>query len=514
MRPQAIARDLRSISPMTISERRVVKFLLAAFKHETNTFSPVVTDRKRFFKGSTTPICGEAAIQARRKTGTGMGGFLQVCEEESIEVSVAVVADARPSGIVPQEVFDDIATIICGALQADHYDGLLLDLHGAMVSEQHEDAEGELLRRIRVINADIPIGVALDMHANLYPEFIERVNVLTGFHTYPHVDMYETGELAAKLLVRTVRGEINPVLYWNNRPMMPHVMRQGTHQFPNRALQQRCRELEQSNVLAASLFVGFPHADIRNIGVSAVVCADGNVDVAKQECEALLDMAWTHRKDFLYQGRPLAESIAMAQKALAKPVVLLDHCDNVASGGTMDTTGVLKACLDAGLRNAVFFAIHDPASVDQAFTAGIGSTVDFVLGGKALLEATHEDNPSLPLTAKVINLHDGLIKLHGPMMAGMETSMGRTAVLETSGMQIVIIAGHSEPNDKSCFHSLGINVTEKDYVIIKSRVHWRAGLGDIAKTVIECDSVGLTTSDYSKLTFRHIRRPIYPIDAM
>ena len=491
-----------------------MKFLLAAFKHETNTFSPVITDRKRFFKGSDTPICGDAAVQARRDTGTGMGGFIQVCDQENIAFSVAVVADARPRGVVPQEVFDSISNIICDALRSDHYDGLLLDLHGAMVSEEFEDAEGELLRRIRAINTDIPIGVALDMHSNLYPEFVERVNILTGFHTYPHVDMYETGELAAKLLVRTVRGEIKPVLYWNNRPMMPHVMRQGTHQFPNKALQQHCRDLEQSKVLAASLFIGFPHADIHNVGVSAVVCADANADVAQHECEALLDMAWEHRQDFLYEGRPLAESIALAQQAQAKPVVLLDHCDNVASGGTMDTTGVLKACLDAGLRNAVFFAIHDPASVEQAFAAGIGNTVDLVLGGKAKLEATHEDNPPLPLTAKVVNLHHGLIKLHGPMMAGMETAMGRTAVLETAGMQIVIIAGHSEPNDKSCFLSLGINVAEKDYVIIKSRVHWRAGLGDIAKTVIECDSVGLTTSDYSKLTFNKIRRPIYPIDAM
>ena len=491
-----------------------MKFLVAAFKHETNTFSPVITDRRRFFNGEAEPLRGDDAINARRGTGTGMGGFIAVCEREGIAMEAAVLADAWPSGIVQSDAYEYIAGLICEALEKGRYDAVLLDLHGAMVAEGFEDAEGELLRRLRAIHPSIPIGVALDMHSNLYPEFVERVTVLTGFHTYPHVDMFETGQLAAELLVRTVRGEIKPVLYFNNRPMLPHVMRQGTHQFPNQALQQRCRELEAGEVLAASLFVGFPNADITNAGLSAVVCTDGNRAAAESACEDLLDMAWDARQDFLYEGRPLAESIAMAQQATAKPVVLLDHCDNVASGGTMDTTGVLKACLDAGLTNAVFFAIHDPESVEKAFAAGVGATVDFVLGGKALLEATQEPNPPLPLTAKVVNLHSGLIKLHGPMMAGMETAMGRTAVLEVPGMLIVIIAGHAEPNDKSCFHSLGIDVASKDYVIIKSRVHWRAGLGDVAQTIIECDSVGLTTSDYGKLPFRHVRRPIYPLDAM
>lgn len=254
-----------------------MRLLLASFKHETNTFSPVPTPFQRFFRDGAV-LGGAEAIAARRGTGTAMGGFIEVAQRLGAHMVVPVVAEASPSGPVDPQAYERICGLIVQAAASEAFDGILLDLHGAMVTPDYEDGEGELLRRLRDVQPDTPIGVTLDMHANLYPEMISRVTVLTGYHTYPHVDMAAAGKRAAELLCRAIQGEIRPVLAWDNRPMLPHVMRQGTHAEPNRSLQASCIALEQAGcgILAASMFTGFPHADVRNAGLSAVICADAD----------------------------------------------------------------------------------------------------------------------------------------------------------------------------------------------------------------------------------------------
>lgn len=489
--------------------------LLATFKHETNTFSPQPTQFREFFRYKDTALVGEEAINARRGTGSGVGGYIDYLESlDGVSFDVAVTAEARPSGVVTSDAYERIVGLITDALKGGRYDGILLDLHGAMVAEGFEDGEGELLRRLRDIDAQIPIGVTLDMHANNYASMIDKVTVLTGYHTYPHVDIGDAGRRCAVLLVKAIRGEITPKIAFGSRPMLPHVMRQGTHQNPNRALQAACMDLEENDCLAASLFTGFPHADIEHAGLSVVVITDNDQEQAQRLCDELLTQAWDVRTDFLYQSSPLEQSIVQAKAATKFPVVILDHCDNVSSGGTMDTTVVLAELIRQGIDDCVYFAIRDPEAVEQAAQAGIGETVTLTLGGKAKLEATGEENPSLTVTGRVRVLHDGDITLHGPMMAGVAISIGKTAVLDVDGILVVVISGRAEPSDINCFLSLGIDVRTKKYIAIKSRVHWRAGLGDIVGTVIESDGVGVTTSDYSKLPFENIRRPIYPLDDM
>ncbi|MEO6984876.1 MAG: M81 family metallopeptidase [Paralcaligenes sp.] len=490
-----------------------MRLLLATFKHETNTFSPVATPFERFFKGSGNPLTGTQAIAARTGTGSGIGGFIDVAARYGARIVVPVVADARPSGPVDRSAYEKIVAAILLAAE-DAFDGILLDLHGAMVVEGIEDGEGELLRRLRCLQPSVPIGVTLDMHANLYPDLVSLATVITGYHTYPHIDIYEAGVRAAEILCRTIQGELHPVMAWGNRPMLPHVMRQGTHSGPNRELQQHCKELEKSTVLAASLFVGFPHADIANAGLSVVVCTDARPDVASASCESLLNEAWDRRAEFLFESVPLVSAVESATRYTDYPVVLLDHCDNASSGGTMDTTVVLQEVINQGISNAVFYAIFDPASVSQAIAAGVGNSVTVSLGGKAHLLATHEENPSLPVTATVRTISDGRFKLWGPMSAGVEICTGPTVVLDTDRILIVVTSGHMEPFDLNCFYSLGIDVRNMHYVIMKSRVHWRAGFTGLAKHVIECDGIGVTTSDYSKLTFKNVRRPMYPLDSM
>ncbi|MCX7159010.1 MAG: M81 family metallopeptidase, partial [Proteobacteria bacterium] len=214
--------------------------VIAQMKHETNTFSPVPTPIQRFAVGTPLPHEGAAGVQALRGTGS---------EDKAFEYMAGRICDAVAKGC----------------------DAILLDLQGAMVTESYEDGEGELLARVRKLAPNTPIAVALDMHTNLYPAIVENSDVIAGYQTYPHVDVYETGMRAGKALFAMLEGKAKPAMAWGQRAMLPHVMRQSSLDSPNREIQARCRQMEKEGALCASLFVGFPHADILNAGLSTVV---------------------------------------------------------------------------------------------------------------------------------------------------------------------------------------------------------------------------------------------------
>ena len=491
-----------------------MRLLVAMFKHETNTFSPVPTPFGRFYRGVPANASSAEAIDAFRGIGLAIGGFIDVAERIGAEIVVATAAEAQPSSPTDDATYERISQMILEQVSRGGFDGILLDLHGAMVTQTLEDAEGTLLKRLRSIDPTTPVGVTLDMHANLYEDMVANATVITGYHTYPHVDIHAAGVRAAELIVRTIQGEIRPVMVWGNKPMLPHVMRQGTHSEPNKSLQARCVAFEQGQALAASVFVGFPHADISNAGLSAVVCTDGNAALAGAMRDELLEHAWRERQKFVFEAEPLQAAVTRAKQAMQFPVVLLDHCDNSASGGSMDTTRVLAEVLRQGLDNAVFYAICDPEAVQQALSAGLGAQVTLSIGGKTPMPALKEQNPPLTVTGRVKLAFDGLYRNRGPMYAGVRTDLGPTVVLDTGAVEIVLISNHQEPFDLNCLSSVGVDPLQKRFIILKSRVHWRAGFGDLARDVIECDGLGVTTSDYSRLEFRKVRRPIFPLDPL
>jgi microcystin degradation protein MlrC len=492
-----------------------MRLLIAAMQHETNTFSPVPTPLARFGGGHPPPR-GAEAIAACRGTRTAAGAYLDLAEEVGADVVFPIAANAWPSGPVDDSAFEEIVGAICSEVSMGGFDGIMLELHGAMVTQSLEDGEGALLKRIRAIDAKTPIAVSLDMHANLYDEIIENATVVAGYRTYPHVDMYESGALAGSILLRAIRGEVNPVMAWGNAPMLPHVMKQGTFENPNKALQARCAAMHQEGALAASLFTGFPHADVRNAGLSAVVVTDGDRMLATRLRDELLAQAWRHREDFVFRIEQLSQSVARAKalgdEAGSGPIILLDHYDNCASGGTMDTTVVLAEVLRQGLSNVVAFAIFDPAAVQEAISAGVGAEITLSIGGKMKMPAIAAASPPLRASGRVRTITDGRFRNRGPMGRGVETNMGPSVVLDTGCADIVLISNHAEPYDLNCFLSLGIDPLAKKYVLLKSRVHWRAGFGEIARAVVECAGVGVCTSDYNELTFERVRRPIYPLD--
>lgn len=492
-----------------------MKVLAATMSHETNTFSPVPTPIERFGAGRM-PLEGEAALRAALRGSMTLSGMVAVAQERGAEIITPILAGAPPSGPVHDDAYQYMTDRICDA--AAGCDALLLDLHGAMVTQSLEDGEGALLERLRSLYPGIPIAVGLDMHANLYPAMVENATVVAGYMTYPHIDMKETGARSAGVLFDALEGMVNPTMVWGNAPMLPHVMRQGTDDFPNKQLQARVRELEQTEALAVSLFTGFPHADIYNAGLSVVVVTDNDVKKAEDIRDELLEAAWRDREAFVYKLEPLDESIARGVDAAAEPgdgpVILLDHYDNTASGGTMDTTDVLREILAQEIEDVAAFGIHDPAAVDEMIAAGVGSEVTVSLGGKFHMDALPEQSSPLEVTGTVRLLSDGEYTVVGPMATGERAHMGKTAVLDTGKVKIVVISRHVEPYDLGCFYSVGIDPLNTTFLMLKSRIHYRATFMPIAKAIIECAGKGVCTSDYSQLTFNNVRRPIYPLDAI
>jgi len=496
-----------------------MRVVIAQMKHETNTFSPVPTPLARFAGDDELPPEGGDAYQAYKNTGSAIAAFIELAEEAGAEILLPVAASAWPSGPVDDSAFEYIAGKICSAV-AEGCDAVLLDLHGAMVTRSHDDGEGELLRRIRAVAPKVPIGVALDMHTNLFPAMAEGATAIAGYHTYPHVDMFETGLRAGRAIFALLAGRARPALAWGQRPMLPHVMRQGTDDSPNREIQARCREIEIEGALCASVFVGFPNADVAQAGLSAVVVTDGDPARAERWRDELLAMAWDSRQLFVYQPEPLAESMERAQalriglRPDAGPVVLLDHCDNCASGGTMDTMDVLGAMVDAGLDNAAAFAICDPEAVQILARAGVGAQLAISLGGKLDMPSIGRKGKPRTLRGRVKLLCDGRYRNRGPMARGQLEHMGLTAVFDTGRIEVVVISQHVEPHDLAAFQAVGIDPASKSYLMLKSRVHWRAGLRPLAGAVVECDGSGVCTSDYASLPFERVRRPIYPLDRL
>jgi microcystin degradation protein MlrC len=273
------------------------------------------------------------------------------------------------------------------------------------------------------------------------------------------------------------------------------------------------REAEASGeVLAATVFGGFALADIADAGSSVVCIADGSRAKAEAAADRLARQLWDTRGEFVYRHHPLADAVAEAKAIPEGPVLLLDHADNTGSGGTQDVMTVIEEVLRQGLEDVAVAAVWDPAAVRQMQIAGVGSTITVALGGKTDMPSIGETGRPLTVTGRVKALTDGEWVVRGPMYNGLKVSMGPSALLDTGRMQIVVTSRHHEPWDQGVFLSMGVDPKYKRYLLLKSRIHYRAGFAPIARATITCDGIGVTTSDNRLLTYRNVRRPIFPLD--
>ncbi|MFI5012578.1 MAG: MlrC C-terminal domain-containing protein [Hyphomicrobiales bacterium] len=262
------------------------------------------------------------------------------------------------------------------------------------------------------------------------------------------------------------------------------------------------------------MFVGFSHADIREAGLSAVVATDGDPVAARRMVDELLHQAWAARREFVFEVEPLAKSVARAKAmpASSEPIFLLDHYDNCASGGTMDTTAVLAEIIRQELDDVAFFGIYDPKAVQEAIAAGVGARLELEIGGKLAMPALRRPNPPLAVEGTVKTISIGSFTSRSASNRGVKVVLGPTVVFDTGRVEIVLLSKHVEPTAIDMLSVLGIDPRRKRFVAIKSRIHWRADLGTLAGAIVECAGLGVCTSNYDEIAFKNLRRPIYPLD--
>lgn len=491
-----------------------MRFVIAMMKHETNTFSPLPTPLSSFGRtgGHDGPFHGDEVVEAYAGTNNPIAAYLDLAREVGAEVVTPIAGEAWPGGPVPDDAFEAIANTICDSVVVG-CDALFLDLHGAMVTGLYDDPEGRLLKRVRTVAPDLPIAVAFDFHANLSAETIENATIITGYRTYPHVDMYDAGRRAGRTLLRSLDGEVEPVMAWGSLPLLTHMLRQTPARQPMKDVMDMAIAAEaEGKVLSASVFGGFPLADHPHVGVSTVVVGDGDAGAAVQLSEALLAMAWERRADFVYPVEPMEDSIARARALDGGPIVLVEHGDNCGAGGNQDVMAAVEEVMRQGLEDVAVSPVWDPGAVAEIIDAGVGNEVALDLGGKTDMPAINLEGRPLRVAGRVRAITDGRFTVTGPMMTGMRISLGRTAVLDCGGVEIMVSEERMEPFDLGVFRHAGIEPTRKKYLLIKSRQHFRAAFEPIARHIVEVAGPGVCSSDYGLFPFARLRRPIYPLD--
>ena len=378
-----------------------MKFLIARFNHETNTFSPVATSLADF-----EPRYGDDALNEQRDARTAMGAFIRIVQARPDATLITPVsATANPSGTVDADAYSHLVeTILAGVRQQP--DAILLDLHGALVAENAPDGEGELLKAIRAIAPDTPIAVALDLHGNVTPAMVDNANIIVSFKTYPHIDMAETGEHAGRLMMDWLAGKIRPLTRFAQLPLLSHTLRSNTNEGAMRRAVDAARRAEQEpGVLAVSIMAGFSLADFNDAGMSVIVVTDNDKALAEDVANDIARQIWRDREGFVYHSETLSESMAKAKALQAEPdngsgsgpVLLLDHSDNVMSGGTCDTMDVLQAALNAHLTPIVVGPICDPQAVQRLWKIRANEVVSADIGNR------------IPLAQQGITKHSGTL---------------------------------------------------------------------------------------------------------
>ena len=485
------------------------RIAIAGFQHETNTFVPIPTTYEDFVNGGAWPpmTFGDDVMTVFRGSKIPIGGFIDAAGDWDL---VPILwAGTEPSSYVDQSAFDRIAAMICDGIQkASPVDGIYLDLHGAMVSEHFEDAEGELLRRLRAaFGPDLPIVVSLDLHGNLTPEFFELATAVSIYRTYPHIDMAETGARAKQLMEKRLqRGQDFAKAYAQLDFIVP-IQEQSTRRDPGARLYGMLDGLQNDHVDSVDFAFGFPPADIEHCGISVFAYGDDQtgVDAARDQMVNALKAA---EPEFHNPLVPAAEAVSRAMQiaeTAEKPVVLCDPQDNPGAGATGETTGLLKALVTGGARSACLAVLWDPGTASKAHETGLGGEFDASLGG------LFPEIGGTPLQARVevVALSDGNFTFTGPMYGGFHAQLGAMAALrildDDSDVMVIVGSRRAQNADQAMITHLGLDPLSFKILVIKSAVHFLADYEPISETVIFAEAPGANPCRLDNIAYTRLR---------
>ncbi len=488
------------------------RIAVAGFQHETNTFAIRKADFKAFQMAKDWPgLCqGEDVIHKTNGFNLPITGAIESLTKQGLEIIPLSWAFAVPSGLVTRDAYETLASLILDALTVcGPVDGLYLDLHGAMVTEHFEDAEGELLRRIKMqIGTDIPVAASLDYHANITEQMVEFSDYLDVFRHYPHTDMAETGARVAQVLGKMVREDRRFLKQFCKSEYLIPLFQGCTTEEP-------CKRLTQGDLQGIrerlpdfhhiSFAAGFALADIEEAGPAIVAYgSDGNkIRWAIEEFKHKLDLT---EGLFNQPGLPVLEAVETAVRigdTASKPVILADAQDNPGAGGTADTMGLLKTLIRLQASNTVCGFIADPLAAEAAWNAGVGSVITVNLGGRGF-----EGDSPLTGDFKVIALGSGNVVGTGPMWQGARMQLGPCALLEYQKVRIAVSTKIVQTGDTALFRHLGVEPEQYSIVAIKSSVHFRAAFEPLAEQVILVLSPGPVIGDPTELDYSKLRKDV------
>lgn len=495
------------------------RILAGQISHETNVFAALPTMFADFEAAGL--VYGADCFVGASGTNAAFGGFLKGAEREGFELIPICSVWATPSGIVTADAAQRLGGILADglktALQGGPIDGVLLALHGAMVTELDRDGDAYLLETARaIVGPAVPIVSTLDLHANISERMVAAADVLIGYDTYPHIDMADRADEACTLLARMLRGEISPTPVLVKPPMLPTSQRMPTMNDPMHSLIECARELEtREGVVNVTIAGGFPPSDVEEGGFSVLVTTNNDRLLAEQLADELADLAWRMKEGFLGGVTSFEEAgDILASHTSEKPLLIVDIGDNPWTGGPGDSSELLRFLLECGVEDAALALIRDPESIQRCLQGGPGSWVDLQLGAK--IDRLHGD--PLSVRAYVRMISNGRYINDGPMMAGVPVNLGMTAVIVVGpnapqrGISVLVTTRAETPIDLNVFRAHGIEPTKQKVVALKGKGHFRAAFEPIVDRVVLVEGPGITGADLSRLPFAHIRRPIWPLD--
>ena len=494
----------------------MARIAVGGFQHETNTFAPLPTGLAQFIEPDAWPglVRGLEMLDAISGINLPAAGFVTAARALGHRIVPLLWCAAQPAGRVTREAFETISALLLARLaDAGPCDAVYLDLHGAMVAEHLDDADGELLKRVRAcIGPGVPLVASLDFHANISPDMVEAADALPCYRSYPHVDMAETGARAAsivhQILDRPVAARARRAL-----PFLMPLTSQCTLIEPLSSLMPRAATLETGDVLSLCLAPGFPLADVEDCGPTVIGCGwDGAA--LDRAAVALHDAVLAREADFALELATIEEAVAAARamtNSTGGPLVLADTQDNPGAGGNADTTSLLKALIAANLPGTAAGIFWDAESVARARAAGEGASVELAIGA-------HSGFPGeTPLVeaARVLQLGDGRFTGTGPFYKGGRFELGPMARVAIGAVEVLMASRKQQAADQAMFRHLGLEPSKARVLLLKSSVHFRADFGPIANRVIVVEAPGPNVADPAKLPFTKLpigrrRRPIRP----
>ncbi len=476
-----------------------MRILLAAFKQETATFNPACSTREHF------TVARGDDILALKNTRSEIGGALTVFAEMSVEIVPTYAAWAVSGGPVDDGELDGMIDEMLASVRAHrNVDGALIIFHGAMAGQTEMDPEGRVLTAAREILGDIPIVTTFDLHGVITDRLVEHSDAIVPFHTYPHVDQYETGQRGARCLLRLLTTTAKPVIARIKLPMLVRgdELITATGRF-GQAI-GLCQKIERSERgLAAGVFIGNPFTDVPDLRSNVVITADGDAEWAQQRAVEIARFMWDNRAHFVAPLTPLDEAIGLAESTDGL-TVFSDAADATSSGASGDSNAALRGLIAHGYSGTALLPLVDAPAARAAFAAGVGKSIRVALGGSV----DRQRHEPIECEAYVKALGDG----HFLYSDGLPGHAGPTAVLCVGRYTLMVTTLPVNIMDRHVFMACGLLPEHFDLVVCKSPNGFRPHYEHIARRIVAVDLPGSTSANLRSLPFARCPRPIFPLD--